>query len=148
MATHVFTYGSLMFAPVWEHVVAGCYRASPAVLGDHARYAIRNETYPGMIARPGATVRGLVYFEISAADLAALDIFEGCEYRRITVEVAGADGRAVTADTYLYLPLEKLAAAPWNPEGFALERFLATYCPAGSTASAGRDPVGPGSEPV
>lgn len=148
MATHVFTYGSLMLSPVWERVVLGHYRASPALLDGHARHAIHNAAYPGMIASPGAVVRGIVYFEVSAADLAALDAFEGSEYRRTMVEVTVADGRTVSADTYLYLPLEKLSAAPWNPDEFALQRFLATYCPAGIAGSGDCDSAGPGNKPV
>ena len=82
MSHHIFTYGSLMFAEVWQRVVRGSYRSAPATIVDHARYALRGETYPGMIAEAGGTVLGVLYFAVDAQDLALLDAFEGTEYRR------------------------------------------------------------------
>lgn len=128
MTTHVFTYGSLMFAPVWERVVQGAYRSSQAVATGFARYAIAGETYPGMIARDGARVPGVLYFDVVPVDVAALDAFEGIEYRRVPISVALASGESAAADTYLYLLPEKLSESPWLPEAFQMERFLNTYC--------------------
>ena len=125
---HVFTYGSLMFAPVWSIVVEGVYRSLAATLVDHARQAVVAQDYPGMVPRPGATVSGVVYLDVDAADLARLDRFEGDDYRRESVEVMSGDGSAVTAETYVYLPTERLLPAPWEPGAFALQRFLDTYC--------------------
>jgi gamma-glutamylcyclotransferase (GGCT)/AIG2-like uncharacterized protein YtfP len=127
MSSNIFTYGSLMFSDVWERVVHGRYRNAPATLAGHARYAITGETYPGMVARTDAVVTGVVYFDVAPEDLAALDAFEGEEYRRVTVTVAQGDART-SADTYLYLPREKLSDSPWNPDAFQMQRFLATYC--------------------
>ncbi|MGE5622691.1 MAG: gamma-glutamylcyclotransferase family protein [Bacillota bacterium] len=127
MTRHVFTYGSLMFAPVWQRVVRGHYRSAPARLDGFARYAITGETYPGMVAQQGASVAGLLYFDVDAGDLAALDAFEGADYRRDRVRVALAAGTA-DAQTYLYLRPEKLTSLPWSPEAFQMERFIGTYC--------------------
>ncbi|NEX63268.1 gamma-glutamylcyclotransferase family protein [Noviherbaspirillum galbum] len=127
MSMHVFTYGSLMFSPVWERVVRGSYEAEPAVLSGHVRHAILGETYPGMIASPGSEVAGMLYRGVSDADVAALDAFEGVEYRRVAVQVA-AGGRPVEAQTYLYLMPDRLSADPWVPERFEMARFLGTYC--------------------
>lgn len=128
MTTHVFTYGSLMFAPVWERVVRGAYRSSAAVATGFARHAIAGETYPGMIARDGASVSGVLYFDVAPADVVALDAFEGIEYRRVPISVALASGESALADTYLYLLPQKLSESPWLPEAFRMERFLNTYC--------------------
>lgn len=125
---HVFTYGSLMFAEVWSTVVAGTYRSAPAVARGYARYALRGETYPGAIAQADAALPGVVYFDVDAIDLAHLDRFEGDEYRRITVTVELADGSSVPAAMYLYLPVARLSADPWDPDGFEMDRFFATYC--------------------
>jgi gamma-glutamylcyclotransferase (GGCT)/AIG2-like uncharacterized protein YtfP len=128
MTRHIFTYGSLMFADVWEKVVRGKYRSGAAVATGHARFAIRGETYPGMVAASGQEVAGVVYFDVVAEDLAALDAFEGEVYRRDAVTVQLASGETVDADTYIYLDAARLADAPWEPEAFQMQRFLDTYC--------------------
>lgn len=125
---HIFTYGSLMFSEVWQRVVQGRYRFSPAVVHGYARFAIAGETYPGMVARAGATVSGVLYFDVDARDVVALDAFEGRDYRRETVRVAFADGGSAEANAYLYLLPQKLLDLPWDPQRFQLERFIGTYC--------------------
>lgn len=127
MKAPVFTYGSLMFAPVWQRVVRGDYRAAPAVVDNHARYAVAGETYPGMVACLGETVRGLVYLDVSAEDLAALDRFEGEDYCRILVDAKLDSGQPMQAYAYVYVNSEQLTEQPWQPERFELERFVSTY---------------------
>jgi gamma-glutamylcyclotransferase (GGCT)/AIG2-like uncharacterized protein YtfP len=128
MSAHVFTYGSLMFPEVWQRVVRGGYRSAPAVLDGHARFALAGETYPGTIASTGASVAGIVYFDVSDADVAALDAFEGSEYRRDRVQVRLDSGTLEDAHTYIYLLPQKLSKSPWLPEEFQMQRFLGTYC--------------------
>ena len=117
-----------MFAEVWQQVVRGRYASQPAILHGYARFAVRDETYPGIVAQSDAQVPGLVYLGIDAADLAQLDQFEGDDYRRIETVVTAADGRIHPVQTYLYLNQAGLSDQPWRPERFALEQFLATYC--------------------
>lgn len=128
MTCHVFTYGSLMFAQVWQRVVRGRYRFEPARLDGYARFAIAGETYPGMVARDGASVAGVLYLDVGQRDLAALDAFEGADYRRDAVRVAADSGCMRDAQTYLYLLPHRLTAAPWQPDAFQMERFIGTYC--------------------
>jgi gamma-glutamylcyclotransferase (GGCT)/AIG2-like uncharacterized protein YtfP len=128
MTHHVFTYGSLMFAPVWTRVVAGDYRSIAGTLHGFARFAVADQDYPGMIAQPSGRVDGVLYLDVDAADVARLDHFEGDDYRRDTVRIDCDDGVARDAQTYVYLPHDRLLGEPWRPDAFALERFLATYC--------------------
>lgn len=125
----VFTYGSLMFPAIWQRVVRGSYRALPATAAGFARYAVREATYPGMVREPGAAVEGVVYLDVDATDLAALDAFEGDEYRRETITVRLADGARLTADAYVFLAVQRLLPTPWEPEAFQAARFMASYCP-------------------
>jgi gamma-glutamylcyclotransferase (GGCT)/AIG2-like uncharacterized protein YtfP len=125
---NVFTYGSLMFPEVWQRVVRGSYRSATGVVADCARYAIDRETYPGMVHERGANVSGIVYFDVDARDLAALDVFEGSDYERETVEVRLAGIQTVPAETYFYLAKAHLLESPWDPEAFQMQRFLETYC--------------------
>ena len=128
IAMNVFTYGSLMFPQVWQRVVRGIYRAAKGTLADCCRYAIDRETYPGMVRETGASVTGVVYFDVDTADLTALDAFEGPDYLREAVGVALESGDIVPAETYFYLPRVRLLEMPWEPEAFQLQRFLDTYC--------------------
>ncbi len=128
MSRSVFTYGSLMFTEVWSLVVAGRYRAADARLDRHARCSVVDQTYPGMVLSPDAQVAGVVYFDVDDADVARLDHFEGDDYRRDRVTVTLADGTTTAAETYVYLHVDRLLAAPWEPHAFALQRFIDTYC--------------------
>ena len=127
MACHVFTYGSLMFAPVWQRVVRGNYRFEPARVDGFARFAIVGETYPGMVAQDGASVAGMLYFDADDSDIAALDAFEGDDYRREPVRVVLDAGGTVDAHTYIYLLPQKLSSLPWQPEAFRMAHFIGTY---------------------
>lgn len=128
MLINVFTYGALMFPEVWGRVVRGQYRSASATLQNYARFAIEGETYPGMIEQADATVDGVVYFDVDVADLAALDAFEGDDYRRATLAAILDTGEPVSVGTYVYLPVARLSSRPWLPESFEMARFLDTYC--------------------
>lgn len=128
MSTTVFTYGSLMFPEVWQKLVRGQYRSSPANANGYARFAVLEARYPGMVLMEGASVDGVLYHDVDAADLERLDQFEGSEYRRDTITVMLADGSELTADTYIHIVTERLATTPWAPAEFDLAGFLGTYC--------------------
>ena len=128
MTHHVFTYGSLMFAPVWECVVRGRYRSAAARLDGHARFALSDDTYPGMVPVPGSTVAGVLYFDVDPDDLVTLDHFEGAEYRRTPIEVRLDAARVLSAQTYLFDAPGRLSTRPWNPDTFPIARFLDSYC--------------------
>ena len=127
---NVFTYGSLMFPVVWNHVVLGHYRSSEASIHGFQRLRIRGEHYPALIINPNAgSLTGRVYFDVSASDIARLDHFETSDYARVSIAVTIA-GKALAADAYLALKPETLEQMEWIPETFArdgLESFLTTY---------------------
>lgn len=127
MASALFTYGSLMFPEVWERVVKGSYEHERGTACGYERYTVSGMTYPGMIEQAGGSVEGVAYFNISDDDLAILDAFEGESYVRRSVTVQLADGRQIEAQTYLFLEPAELSTRPWNPEQFAMQRFLRNY---------------------
>lgn len=130
MSANVFTYGSLMFAEVWQPLVGGRYASEPAVLAGYRRFAVPGATYPGIVAAPGRQVPGLLYRDVGPDDLARLDLFEGSEYRRDALPVALADGSMLVAETYVWLDHARLSDVAWLPEAFRLREFLRAYGPA------------------
>lgn len=125
---HIFTYGSLMFPQIWQRVVRGDYRSAPATAPGYARYALADDTYPGMIVSEKATAEGLLYFNVDAQDVAALDAFEGGEYRRDQIAVVINSGEIVIACTYIFMAEQRLSGLPWEPQAFQMSRFIGSYC--------------------
>jgi gamma-glutamylcyclotransferase (GGCT)/AIG2-like uncharacterized protein YtfP len=130
---NVFTYGSLMFAPVWQKVVRGTYASVAADAPGLARFRVRGEPYPGSLLKADAITQGRVYFQVSAHDCKRLDDFEGAHYARGRILLTLPDsGQSLDAWTYLYLRPHALEATPWDPLAFErndMQRFLDTYSP-------------------
>ncbi|GGI18984.1 gamma-glutamylcyclotransferase family protein [Oxalicibacterium faecigallinarum] len=125
---HVFTYGSLMFPAVWQRVVHGRYRSVPAMLPGYARYEVAGETYPGMVPKTASAVNGVLYLDVDEADLLALDVFEGSEYRRDVVTVSVAADENLTAVTYVFTAMQRLTNRPWEAGSFRITQFMEAYC--------------------
>ncbi len=130
--THLFTYGSLMFSPVWQSIVRGNYEHQQALLPGYRRFEVAGETYPGIVAAPEDSVPGLLYRDVGAEDLQLLDDFEGMYYRRDAVTLLTESGNPVEAQTYIiraeYAHL--LTPKPWSPEAFGndgIHRFMRHY---------------------
>ncbi len=119
MSTAVFTYGSLTFAPVWQAVVRGAFRSVPARVRGHRRHALRDATYPAMVAADGNEVLGRLWLAVADDDLVRLDRFEGAEYRRATVLAEPLDGSpAVSAQAYLWVDPTRLLPQDWDMAAF------------------------------
>lgn len=81
-----------------------------------------------MIVSPKETVEGVLYFDVDAQDLAALDAFEGSEYRRDQIEVVINYGETVIACTYIFMAEHRLSGVPWEPQSFQVSRFIGDFC--------------------
>ena len=125
---HVFAYGSLMFAHVWDTVVTGRYQAVPANAKGWERRRIRDAAYPAMIAGQG-TVRGLLWQNVGPDDLAALDTFEGAEYQSRIIQVETATGQSFEAQAWIWRPeLEsRLSPEAWRPAHWDADAFYRLY---------------------
>jgi gamma-glutamylcyclotransferase (GGCT)/AIG2-like uncharacterized protein YtfP len=119
---NIFTYGSLMFDPVWSRVVGSRYDRCEAILQGYDRKGVRGEVYPAII--PGGAhsqVPGLVHLDVSTADMEKLDQFEGEYYFRKTVQVITLDMAILPAEIYV-LKQEYYAIISnrdWDPVHFA-----------------------------
>ena len=127
---HIFTYGSLMFVPVWHKLVKGNYAATKGVLYNYARRCVKEEDYP-VIFKASEKVKGVVYYDVSDEDIKTLDDFEGEFYERITVDIV-THTQTIQAEVYVlkeaYFSIidDKL----WSEEVFekeGMKRFLENY---------------------
>lgn len=127
---HVFTYGSLMYDPVWRTVVAGDYRSMPAAIMGYQRRAVMGEHYPALIpsAEAADAVVGRLYCDVSAEDLNRLDVFEGEQYQRSSCSVKVATDGELTCEVYIWRAHYNslLSPEPWDLQAFE-ERGLALF---------------------
>jgi gamma-glutamylcyclotransferase (GGCT)/AIG2-like uncharacterized protein YtfP len=103
-AMNLFTYGTLMDPEVWARVAREECVRRPAVLHGYEARRLRGVTWPGLVAAPGISTRGLLYLNVSAEAMARLDAYEDRCYRRIELPVVLDDGTSVPAHTYLIVP--------------------------------------------
>jgi gamma-glutamylcyclotransferase (GGCT)/AIG2-like uncharacterized protein YtfP len=131
--SNVFTYGSLMFDRVWSEVVEGSYDRVESLLQGYERKSVRNEDYPVIVpSSPHSQVQGIVYYDVSTADLTRLDRFEGGYYFRKTVEVLTVDKIKLEAEVYIlkeeYYSI--ISFREWDPDHFCatgIHIFLKHY---------------------
>ena len=129
LTTTVFSYGSNLDP---EQMAARCPSAKPGPEARMYGYRLafghrgcgRSGTATIRGATPGSWVPGRIW-QISAADLLMLDLYEGVPnvYRRVRLEVALATGRV--AETWVYVIVPWVGVAPPDP-GY-VDRIIAGY---------------------
>lgn len=109
-------YGTLLDPDVRGLVMGDAWRppGRPAQLPGWARFYVAGAAYPGIRARPEASIDIELFDDLPAALLARLDRFEGDEYRRRRLPVADAGGQADEAWIYVPAPGLALSARPWR----------------------------------
>lgn len=125
----LFAYGTLQFADIIAAVTGRPLTGTPAVLDGYARFAIRDEPFPGIVPSEQHQVEGMLYTGITAAERRRIDVFEGEPYRRETVVVRLPEaGTSTEAITYVIRPRWRtiMSAAGWDPDEFA-RRWHDTY---------------------
>lgn len=124
MRHRVFAYGTLMFPEIATTVTGERPVSESARLPDHSRHVLRQRVYPGAVSRPGHSIEGVLYHDITPAALVRIDDFEGELYRRHRVTVlAGPDGHPCEALVYLVRPRWQPLLLPqdWSPGRFRRE---------------------------
>lgn len=125
-----------MIPRVMEVISGRLFDAVPARLQGYVRYALRGETYPGLVEEPTAATDGVLWRDVDEDSLQRIDAFEGEWYERHTVQVI-AEENAMPAETYVLIEAQRhrLSRRPWSRARFEsryLQRFLSSY--GGSTA--------------
>lgn len=120
MTAHLFAYGTLMCEEIMLAVTGCRLTGVRCLLRGYERGRIQEEVYPGMVARPGKVVDGVVYSDVPEAAWERLDTFEGEMYRRRVIQVELEDGTAREAQAYVLRPefAHRLSASPWSLEAF------------------------------
>lgn len=119
---NLFTYGTLIFADIWQCVVGHAAESTPAELSGYRVLGVVDDLFPVMI--PGTTddrASGVIYFDLTDQDLQRLDDYEAHLYERKEVYPVTEDGGSVACQTYL-LREEYYSAATeeaWTPAWFA-----------------------------
>ncbi len=130
--TNLFTYGSLMCSDIMLKV-AGCQADSgKAILNNYFRSKVRDQEYPGILPQQGATVSGILYFDLDFRAIHQLDIFEGELYQKEKVEVITENHGPTTAMTYMIKPRHRhiLTGEEWSFNQFLVfgkKKFQETY---------------------
>ncbi len=124
----LFCYGTLMFPEVMRAVAGADYPRLGAVLRGHARYRLRGEVFPGIVAQAGAEVHGCLYRGLGAAVLRRIDAYESEGYVRRRLEVECETGERFSAWVYVMPPASRgrLDPVEWDREAFE-RRHLADW---------------------
>jgi gamma-glutamylcyclotransferase (GGCT)/AIG2-like uncharacterized protein YtfP len=131
--TYVFTYGSLMYASVWNTVAAGVYQKSTATLKNFVRRAVINQEYPVVLPQKGSVgVQGIVYFDVIRTDIRRLDDFEGIYYTRKKEPIILENERTIFAEVYILNDIYGAIASDkeWDQSHFektGITIFLTNY---------------------
>jgi len=98
---NIFTYGLLMVPSIFQSVTGQGLRSPPASLSNFGRFALRHDSYPGIIEAEGYMTEGIIYFDMDESSASELDEFEGEFYRRATVCVKLDSKSFINAETYV-----------------------------------------------
>jgi len=111
-----------MYAEIFTAVTGATLHRTNATLSGWKRFALTNRTYPGALPsdEDGASILGVLWLDLSQKAAAALDRFEGDEYKRVCVTVTTEQGQSVPAEVYQWQAAE-LTKGPWNIEAFERE---------------------------
>lgn len=139
----LFVYGTLQDPMVLRWALGRLPMLRPARVPGMRAAPLADRPYPGLVADPSSTCRGLS-FTVDEGELARLDAFEGPEYLRGRVHAAGDP--PVGLEAWRLRPDEQHLALPgtWSLSRFQASADHAGYL-AGVAAWADRqpEPAGP-----
>lgn len=89
MQNSLFCYGTLMVPKIINRVTQRVVQpGTPAELQDFGCFKVRQQTFPGIRPANGKTTYGILYRELTTADIKHLDRYEGYLYSRERVTVS------------------------------------------------------------
>lgn len=134
MSSDFFSYGTLQAPEVILSVIGRLPAGEAARLPGWRAFRMRDARYPGIV--PGAEkdgAPGMLYRGITDGELFTLDRFEGPQYERRKLEVAGPEGNLFPAWVYVVKEERRaeVTGEPWRLADFLesglpefMERFV------------------------
>jgi gamma-glutamyl AIG2-like cyclotransferase len=86
--TDLFVYGSLSFAEVQQVLLGRLPGSRPAAVTGWRNAALRDRAFPGLVAQPGGRVTGSLLTDLTPAERALLDAYEGPMYEARALPLA------------------------------------------------------------
>jgi hypothetical protein len=122
----LFVFGTLMDPDVMRIVVGRemeTVAPAPARLSGYAARRAFGETFPILVAQPGASVEGLTVGPFDERELERIRFFDGEEFEMRPVSVAGPDGDMVRITACLSTGILADTGEPWRLDHWqALEK--------------------------
>ena len=127
MSDKLFVYGTLLFEPVWLHLIGRAPTVEKGVVYGWARKAIRGVSYPAICKEEDASVVGALISDLTQAEWEIVDSYEDVGYFKARVEVVLEQG---TEEALTYARPDDLRSdllGEWSIEKYlasgALSRF-------------------------
>jgi hypothetical protein len=123
----VFFFGSLMDRELLALVIGRAIEdlgVAAAVIHGFARRRARDESFPVLVPHPGGRAEGVLVTDLTAADIARIQFFEGSDYALAALRV---ECRGERLAAQVFLPTARLAAeeTAWDFDSWvAAERAL------------------------
>lgn len=128
MTLHLFTYGTLELAEVYQAITGQHKAGMPAVLPDYARYILRDAAYPGIINRSGEQTKGTLYLNVDPVAMRKIEHYEDTCYIKQQVMVQTEDQQQYEAWAFV-IPADKpqlLSDKNWDQQHF-VKHHLPTF---------------------
>ncbi|MEY2934796.1 MAG: hypothetical protein RL033_5545 [Pseudomonadota bacterium] len=120
----LFAYGTLQLPEVLQAVIGQRREGVPALLSGYRRFCVPGKPYPAMVVDARSSVPGLLYDDLSAAELELLDYYEGELYERheLLVRVQSAQ---IPAMSYVLSAAHGalVTEEPWDLQAFEREHL-------------------------
>lgn len=116
-----FFYGTLCHDPLLAAVAGRAVNLVPATLDDHAVYWAEGRAFPMIVPEAGAVAEGLLARDLTAAEVARLDYYEGgFAYEARAVQLTADDARQ---EARVYFPdvSDLSPGAPWRLADWAAQ---------------------------
>jgi len=116
----LFVYGTLQDVDILGAVLGRTVEVSvfrPAIAPDYRAVVFPGRVYPALVPATGQHAAGLLLTCLTFADLAALDAFEGDEYRRDRIDVV-VDDTTILAEAYFPVMPVPATQPAWTLAGW------------------------------
>ena len=127
MSDRLFVYGTLLFEPVWLHLIGRAPPLKKGVVYGWSRKAIRGVSYPAICKEEDAFVVGALVSDLTLTEWEIVDAYEDVGYFKATVDVVLEQG---TEEALTYARPDDLCSdlsGEWSIEKYlasgALSRF-------------------------